>query len=227
MKIHSSAAINASLFLFFFFFFISASGQQISMACTNSIISSFTPCLNFLASSTNGGGSPSAECCSSLAAVINRSAQCSCLILTGSVPLTLPINKVLAISLPRLCKNRSVPLKCSTDVGTLLPGPGPISNAPSIPPFSPQPSTCTIHPPSYIKYQASVGGVDSPPPSVNSNSQSPPAVKSPPSISSTPANQGANQGEQPLILPNSAVKISNLQPFSIMVASVLLGIYLF
>ncbi|KAK8956666.1 hypothetical protein KSP39_PZI000510 [Platanthera zijinensis] len=212
MKIHSSAAINASLFLFFFF---SASGQQISTACTNSIISSFTPCLNYLASSTNGGGSPSAQCCGSLAAVVNSSTQCACLILTGSVPLTLPINKVLAVSLPRLCKNRSVPLKCSTDVGTSLPGPGPISNAPSIPPFSPQPST------------SSVGGVDAPPPTVNSNSQSPPAVESPSSISSTPANQGGNQGEQPLILPNSAVKISNIQPFSILAASVLAGIYLF
>lgn len=86
---------------------------QITTACASSLISSFTPCLNYLLGSTNGGGSPTAECCKSLASLVGSSASCACLILTGNVPFNLPINRTLAISLPRLCRSPSVPLQCT------------------------------------------------------------------------------------------------------------------
>ncbi|RLM65130.1 non-specific lipid-transfer protein-like protein [Panicum miliaceum] len=38
--------------------------------------------------------------------------DCACLILTGNVPFSLPINRTLAISLPRICSSMSVPLQC-------------------------------------------------------------------------------------------------------------------
>ncbi|XP_020579835.1 non-specific lipid transfer protein GPI-anchored 2-like [Phalaenopsis equestris] len=215
MKRYSAGSIF--FFLVFFFFFAahlpySANGQQISTSCTNLLMKSFTPCLNFLTGSTNGGGggSPTSECCKSLGVLISSSTQCACLVITGSS--SLPINQTLAISLPRLCKNTHVPLQCNSDVGSPIPGPGPVSFSPALPPLPTQTDT----PPS--------GTVDSPPPSVI---QSPPAATSPPSISTTPADQGSgDQGLQQLILPNSALKISTLHS-SFAVMSMLAIIYLF
>lgn len=89
-----------------------ASGQMITTACTSSLISSFTPCLNFLSGSTNDGGSPTAECCRSVASLVSSSTECACLILTGNVPFSLPITRTLAILLPRLCRS-PVPLQCT------------------------------------------------------------------------------------------------------------------
>lgn len=95
---------------------------QASTACTAALISSFTPCLNYITGSINGGGSPSADCCKAFGSVITSSTDCACLILTGSVPFSLPINRTLAISLPRVCGSTSVPLQCT---GTSMPLPSP------------------------------------------------------------------------------------------------------
>ena len=85
---------------------------QISTACANSMISSFTPCLNFITGSSGNGSSPSRDCCSALGSVLQSSTDCACLVLTGNVPFQLPINRTLAISLPRACNIASVPLQC-------------------------------------------------------------------------------------------------------------------
>jgi len=85
---------------------------QITTACTSSLISSFTPCLNFITGSTNGGGSPTSGCCDALDSLMTSSTDCTCLILTGNVPFNLPINRALAITLPQLCNSQSVPLQC-------------------------------------------------------------------------------------------------------------------
>lgn len=89
---------------------------QISTACTNSLISSFTPCLNFITGSSGNGSSPSHDCCSALSSVIESSTGCACLILTGNVPFQLPINRTMAISLPRACNMASVPLQCRGEI---------------------------------------------------------------------------------------------------------------
>lgn len=85
---------------------------QISTPCNASIISSFTPCMNLLTNSTANGTSPSADCCNSLKSLTSGGLDCLCLIVTGSVPFQIPINRSLAISLPRACNMPGVPVQC-------------------------------------------------------------------------------------------------------------------
>ncbi|CAM0876818.1 unnamed protein product [Alopecurus aequalis] len=122
------------------------SGQQIATSCTMSLISTFRPCLNFVTGSTNGGGSPTVQCCRAVAGVVRTGEDCACLILTGNVPFSLPINRTLAISLPRICKPLSVPLQCR-DTATQIPAPGPIAFAPALPPLPPMPAESSVDPP--------------------------------------------------------------------------------
>jgi hypothetical protein len=106
MRLLAAAAVVASLAA-------PASGQGGAASCTASLITSFTPCLNFLTNSTNGGGSaPTQDCCRSLAALVNASTGCACLILTGNVPLGAPVNRTLAVMLPKACDSAAVPLQC-------------------------------------------------------------------------------------------------------------------
>ncbi|KAJ6336024.1 hypothetical protein OIU78_012596 [Salix suchowensis] len=107
---------------------ISVKGQ-ISTPCTISMISSFTPCINFITGSTNGSP-PTASCCGSFRSLMSTGMDCACLLLTANVPVQLPINRTLAISLPRAC---SVPLQCKAS-GTPLPAPGPVLLGPTLPP---------------------------------------------------------------------------------------------
>ncbi|KAL5210622.1 hypothetical protein ABZP36_006245 [Zizania latifolia] len=122
---------------------------QVSMSCTASLVTTFTPCLNFVTGSTNGGGSPTQQCCGSLAEMIRTGADCACLILTGNVPFNLPINRALAMSLPKLCNSMSVPLQCR-DTATQIPPAGPVAFAPALPPLRNdlalplQPQSCNI-----------------------------------------------------------------------------------
>ena len=83
-----------------------------AVSCTASLVTSFTPCLNFI---TNGSASPTDDCCRSLGALTKASAGCACLILTGSVPLGVPVNRTLAVTLPRACNSTSLQLQCRGD----------------------------------------------------------------------------------------------------------------
>ncbi|XVF32545.1 hypothetical protein REPUB_Repub17cG0091500 [Reevesia pubescens] len=87
---------------------ISVKGQ-VSTACTASMISNFTPCLNFITRSTGNGTSPTQSCCDSLKSLINSSKDCACLIVTANVPFQLPINRNSALGLPGAC---GVPVQC-------------------------------------------------------------------------------------------------------------------
>nr|XP_040246945.1 non-specific lipid transfer protein GPI-anchored 16 isoform X2 [Aegilops tauschii subsp. strangulata] len=132
------------------------SGQAgVATSCTASLISTFTPCLNFVTGSTNGGGSPTLQCCRAVAGVVRTGADCACLILTGNVPFGLPINRTLAISLPRVCKSLSVPLVCR-DTATQIPAPGPIAFAPALPPLP-------LPPESSVDETATPPAVEAPP----------------------------------------------------------------
>ncbi|KAF8394384.1 hypothetical protein HHK36_020592 [Tetracentron sinense] len=104
---------------------------QIGTPCTASMITSFTPCMNFITGSTGNGSSPTASCCSSLKSLVSGSSECACLIVTGNVPL--PINRTVAISLPRACNMGSVPLHCKSS-GSPLAAPGPLALGPTPPP---------------------------------------------------------------------------------------------
>lgn len=79
-------------------------------------------------------------CCSG---VVRTGADCACLILTGNVPFSLPINRTLAISLPKVCKSLSVPLQCR-DTATQIPAPGPVAFAPALPPLPPLPPESSV-----------------------------------------------------------------------------------
>lgn len=111
-------------------------GGGVATSCTASLITSFTPCLGYITNSSNGGSgsSPTADCCQSLASVVSASTSCACLILTGNVPLGLPINRTLAVTLPKACKSKAVPLQCK-DTAAQLPAPGPVAVSPAMPPL--------------------------------------------------------------------------------------------
>ncbi|MQM14559.1 hypothetical protein Taro_047496 [Colocasia esculenta] len=91
---------------------------EIATPCTASVITSFTPCLFYL----TGGGvgawseSPTADCCAVVGELLRSSAECTCLILNGNVPFSLPFNRTLAITLPGACQSEEVPLQCKGDV---------------------------------------------------------------------------------------------------------------
>ncbi|ESR33220.1 hypothetical protein CICLE_v10006770mg [Citrus x clementina] len=105
---------------------------QINNPCTPTMLTTFTPCMNFLTNSSGSGTSPSSDCCGSLKNLTGNSMDCVCLIVTASVPFRVPINRTLAISLPRACNMPSVPVQCKAS-GAPLPAPGPASlgSAPS------------------------------------------------------------------------------------------------
>ncbi|KAJ4957761.1 hypothetical protein NE237_024872 [Protea cynaroides] len=111
---------------------------QTSKGCTTSMLTSFTPCISYLTRSSANASSPAADCCRSLGSLLNTSKDCTCLILSGNGPFRLPINRTLAVSLPRACNMSSVPLQCKA-AGAPLPSPG--SGVPTLtsPAQAPQP----------------------------------------------------------------------------------------
>ncbi|KAJ9700393.1 hypothetical protein PVL29_005950 [Vitis rotundifolia] len=106
---------------------------QISTSCSASTISSFTPCMNFVTNSSGNGTSPTADCCNALRSLTSSSMDCLCLIVTGSVPFQIPINRTLAISLPRACNMAGVPVQCKA-TGAPVPAPGPAALGPTLSP---------------------------------------------------------------------------------------------
>ncbi|KAI3760106.1 hypothetical protein L1987_50496 [Smallanthus sonchifolius] len=108
---------------------------QISTPCTVSMIASFTPCVNYITGSSANGGSPTASCCKTVESLMTTSMQCTCLIVTGNVPFSLPgsINQALAINLPKACNSKSVPMQCKS-TGIPLPPTGPALFVPPPPP---------------------------------------------------------------------------------------------
>ncbi|WOH12814.1 hypothetical protein DCAR_0832322 [Daucus carota subsp. sativus] len=92
---------------------------QINTACSPSALTSFTSCINFITNSTANGTSPTTDCCNSLRTITTSSTDCLCLIVTGSVPFQIPINRTLAIALPRACNMPGVPLQCKASVAPL------------------------------------------------------------------------------------------------------------
>lgn len=122
---------------------IAAPGKaQVTTPCSASMINSvFNPCINFLTNSSANGTSPTSECCNSIKSLTSTGMDCVCLIVTGNVPFRIPINRTLAISLPRACNMPRLPVQCKTS-GSPLPAPGPAAFGPSISPsLSPQASS--------------------------------------------------------------------------------------
>ncbi|KAE8723807.1 putative RNA helicase SDE3-like isoform X1 [Hibiscus syriacus] len=109
--------------------------QSITTPCNPSVLGTgFAPCMNLLTNSSANGSSPTADCCDSLKNLTSGGLDCLCLLLTGSVPFSLPINRTLAISLPRACNMPGVPVQCRAPAGVPVPAPGPSSLAPTLSP---------------------------------------------------------------------------------------------
>ncbi|KAK6929940.1 Bifunctional inhibitor/plant lipid transfer protein/seed storage helical domain [Dillenia turbinata] len=106
---------------------------QVSSPCTASMISSFTPCMNYITNSSSNSTSPTADCCNALKTLTSGGMDCLCLIVTGSVPFQMPFNRSLAISLPRACNMAGVPVQCKAS-GAPVAAPGPVSLAPTLSP---------------------------------------------------------------------------------------------
>ncbi|KAK9160967.1 hypothetical protein Syun_007308 [Stephania yunnanensis] len=114
---------------------------QVSVPCTTSMISSFSPCLNYITQGSSNGSLPTTDCCNSLQQLATASADCACLIVAGSIPFRIPINRTLALSLPRACNNSQVNVQCKD---LRPPSPSPAENdsprlglAPESPPVTP------------------------------------------------------------------------------------------
>ncbi|GAB4841610.1 hypothetical protein Ancab_022324 [Ancistrocladus abbreviatus] len=122
---------------------------QISTPCSISMINNFTPCLNYITGSSANGTSPTGDCCSAVRSIMGTSMDCTCLLVTASVPLPININRILALSLPRACNTGGIPLQCKAS-GSPLPAPGPVQFGSSPSPasaFSPQASKSSAFPP--------------------------------------------------------------------------------
>jgi hypothetical protein len=76
--------------------------------------------MGFLTNSSSNGTSPTADCCNSIKTLTSGSKDCFCLVVTGNVPFTLPINRTLAVSLPRACNLPGVPLQCKSTLSSIL-----------------------------------------------------------------------------------------------------------
>nr|GLL43689.1 non-specific lipid-transfer protein-like protein At2g13820 isoform X2 [Ipomoea trifida] len=107
---------------------------QINSPCTASMLTSFTPCLNYITNSSPTGGSPSADCCNIMKSVMGNGVGCLCFIAAGGIPFRVPINRNLTLSLPRACQTPGVSVQCkasgtptaaSSPAAAVSPAPGP------------------------------------------------------------------------------------------------------
>ncbi|KAI9195770.1 hypothetical protein LWI28_017875 [Acer negundo] len=170
---------------------------QINTPCTASTLAIFTPCMNFLTNSSVNGTSPSGDCCNSLKNLTSNGKDCLCLIVTGSVPFQIPINRTLAISLPSACNMPGVPLQCKA-AGAPIPAPGPVSLGAS-PSTSPQASPV----------------VPEPTPSATSPESDTTPLLTPPSpgVDSGTGVPSTSPGSRPVLTPPSAaMPISTMSP---------------
>ncbi|KAK4793587.1 hypothetical protein SAY86_024022 [Trapa natans] len=168
------------------------SNGQVMTSCTASMISSFTPCINFVTNSSPNGTAPSptSECCNSFKSLMGDGMDCMCLIITGNVPFQVPINRSLAVSLPRACKMTGVPIQCkASDVPLPASGPAALGPTPQESPLVPNTETPRLAP------EAVPTPLLMPPP--------PPA---------------STAGSRPVLTPSSAISSSIMSPGLVLVA---------
>ncbi|XP_047983750.1 non-specific lipid transfer protein GPI-anchored 20 [Salvia hispanica] len=183
---------------------LSSASAQISTPCTPSMITTFTPCMNFVTNSSLSGSSPPSECCNSLKSLMSSGKDCLCLIVTGSVPFNIPLNRTLAVSLPRACNMPGVPLQCKAE-GAPVPAPAPAAFSPSLSPnAAPSPTVSGLAPPEALAPR----GEDTPAPP----GEETPAPPAPGTAGETPS--GSRAG----VTPSAAYRISPLHFVAVLAA---------
>ncbi|KAL1536129.1 non-specific lipid transfer protein GPI-anchored 20-like isoform X1 [Salvia divinorum] len=126
-----------------------AAQSNTNSACTGPMLRSFGSCIGFLTTGSNAS-SPTSACCNSLRDLMSNGQDCLCLIVSGGVPFQVPVNRSLAISLPKACRQSGVPIECKATASP-VPAPEPRNSNPGAPnrlsppsipqvPFIPQPS---------------------------------------------------------------------------------------
>ncbi|KAG2247025.1 hypothetical protein Bca52824_086653 [Brassica carinata] len=103
--------------------------------CTPSMMTTVGPCMSILTNSSTNGTSPSSDCCNSLRSLTTGGMGCLCLIVTGSVPFNIPINRTTAVSLPRA--SNIAPAAAPGPAGTFGPA---MSPGPATTPLVPEPT---------------------------------------------------------------------------------------
>ncbi|KAH7844741.1 hypothetical protein Vadar_031222 [Vaccinium darrowii] len=164
---------------------------QINSACSPSMLTSFAPCMNFVTNSSAAGAPPTPACCSALQSITSNGTGCMCLIVTGS-PFQVPINRTLAISLPRACNMPGVPLQCKA-AGSPLAAPGPAAFSPSLSPEAPAP----------LSPEASTDLPKSESPALAPEAETTPDI-TPPSTTTSSQAPTATSGSRPVVTPSSA-----------------------
>ncbi|KAI6695547.1 hypothetical protein NL676_023257 [Syzygium grande] len=202
---------------------------QISMPCTASMISSFTPCFNFITGSSSNASTPSSGCCDSFKSLLRSSIDCTCLVLTANVPIPLPVNQTLALSLPQAC-NGGLPLQCKAS-GSPLPAPGPVLFGPAPAPAASSPhhyeagsgSPHVAPTPSSLSHRASKAVTASPPapaPESDTTSDATPAYSPAESVGPSTA-----PGIRSVLNPSSSA--SNPSPLSLSYLLIFIGAVVF
>ncbi|KAL2463838.1 Bifunctional inhibitor/lipid-transfer protein/seed storage 2S albumin superfamily protein [Forsythia ovata] len=183
--------------------------SQTSGACTGAMLSSFGNCIGFLTRGSNVS-SPTSQCCSSLKSLMSNGQDCLCLIVTGGVPFQVPLNRTLAISLPRACRMSGVPIECKA-TSTPVPAPGPMNRGQRGSNMSPRSSpprpTAPTFPLPFTPPQPPAGGDLSPP----EGDLTPPAPEGDIVPTLTPP------GMRPTLTPSAAQPSHSLSP-SLLVA---------
>ncbi|KAK9071276.1 hypothetical protein SSX86_009844 [Deinandra increscens subsp. villosa] len=181
--------------------------SQINTPCSPSMITSFTPCLNFVTNSTtNGSSTPTSDCCNALKSLTSSGTSCLCLIVTGSVPFQLPVNRTLAISLPRACRMPGVPLQCKAPAAAPIPAPGPAALG-----QAPSPGSSSTVPEALSPNTTPESNITPP---LAPESDTTPTL-TPPSIGGIPT---TNAGSRPTLTPSGVASTCASSPF-ILVAS--------
>ncbi|KAG5415545.1 hypothetical protein IGI04_003112 [Brassica rapa subsp. trilocularis] len=116
--------------------------------CTPSMMTTVGPCMSILTNSSTNGTSPSSDCCNSLKSLTTGGMGCLCLIVTGSVPFNIPINRTTAVSLPRASNiaPAAAPGPASTFGPAMSPGPATTPLVPEPTPAAQTPQSVTTRP---------------------------------------------------------------------------------
>ncbi|CAA0823076.1 Bifunctional inhibitor/lipid-transfer protein/seed storage 2S albumin superfamily protein [Striga hermonthica] len=123
---------------------ISRVSGQINAPCTSTMMTTFSPCINFLSNAT--GTTPPPDCCSSLRSLMANGKDCLCLLATGAFPFRIPVNRTAAISLPSSCNMPQVPLQCRDTAAngpSISPAAAPSPNVQEQTPAEPQSPSST------------------------------------------------------------------------------------
>ncbi|CAK8573697.1 unnamed protein product [Lathyrus sativus] len=185
---------------------------QINTPCNPSTLSTlFTPCMSFLTNSSANGTSPTTQCCTALKSLTSGGMDCLCLIVTASVPFKIPINRTLAVSLPRACKMPGVPVQCKASASP-LPAPGPVALGPSPSPASTPSGLSGFTPTPSPQASSDLPSPTSSPLAPQQNTKVPLLNPPSPSVDSgTPSTSTTGSGRTSLT-PSSAVASYNVSP---------------